>query len=98
MKYGLRITAEADVDILAAIDWYESKRLGLGNNFSEEVFDYFEYLQKQALSHEKKFGENHELPMKRFPYVIVYCLDGNTVVILGVINTYQHPEKKQSRK
>ena len=98
MKYRLEIKVEARQDITEAVRWYEKKREKLGEEFLEEVLSYLEYLELNTGVHQKKNNDNRELILKRFPYVIVYRIINDLVVILAVSHFKLNPTKKHSRK
>lgn len=99
MKYKVEVKDEARHDISEAAEWYEEKQVGLGERFRENVIKHFEYLAVNPLSHQRKYKENRELLLKKFPYVIVYRLaDHQLVIVLAVAHCKQHSSKKRVRK
>jgi hypothetical protein len=99
MSYKVEIKAEALQDALETVEWYEAKQKGLGDRFRENTWNNLKYLEHYPLSHQCKYKENRELPIKDFPYVIVYrVVDSNTVIVLSVASCKQHPSKKRKRK
>jgi hypothetical protein len=95
MAFRIRIEPEAQVEIDEAVNWYESKQPGLGHEFLTYLNGYFEMLKTGICFFAvKKKPAFRELPLKRFPYVIIYEIEGNTAVIYSVFNTYRNPQKK----
>lgn len=35
-----------------------------------------------------------EMPLKRFPFVIIYELRSDKIIVFSVFNTHQNPDKK----
>jgi hypothetical protein len=95
MGSKLVIDPAAQTEIYDAIDWYESQQLGLGEEFYNYLQGYFETLKNRNVNFSiKRKPVYRELPLKRFPYVIIYEKIKNTVIVYSVFNTHQHPIKK----
>jgi hypothetical protein len=96
MAFKLKVEFDAEKEIDEAISWYESKRVGLGNEFLEELHEYYEILKTETPSFElKRKPTFRELPLKRFPYVIIYELRDKTIFVYSVFNTNQDPLRKR---
>jgi hypothetical protein len=94
---GFKIVFETSVynEIEDAISYYESKQLGLGEEFFNYLEGYFKTLENQKVLFEiKRKPVFRELPLKRFPFVIIYEILKNQVIIYSVFNTFQNPTKK----
>lgn len=99
MKYKVEVKEEARRDISEAAEWYERQQAGLGQRFRENVINYLEYLSISPLNHQRKYKENREVLIKKFPYVVVYrVVDHNLVVILSIAHCKQRLSKKRERK
>jgi len=95
MGSKLIIEPEAQDEIYDAIDWYESKQTGLGEEFYNYLEGYFETLKNDHADFPiKRKPVFRELPLKRFPHVIIYVKSKNTIYVYSVFNTRQHPLKK----
>lgn len=95
MGSKLVIGLEAEIEIYDAIDWYESKQLGLEEEFYNYLEGYFETLKNGNVDFPiKRKPVFRELPLKRFPYVIIYEKIKDTIFVYSVFNTHQHPVKK----
>ena len=95
MGSRLIIDPDAQEEIGEAIAWYESKQVGLGADFINYLEGYFETLKHgKALFPIKKKPVFRELPLKRFPYVVIYEELQNEVIVYSVFNTPQNPIQK----
>ena len=95
MSYLLVTVPEARDEIQEAYDYYESKRIGLGDEFLEHLEDYYKILKTEIPFFEiKRKPAYRELPLSRFPYVIIYELRNNIIFVYSVFNTYQDPLDK----
>ncbi len=95
MGSKLIIEPDAEIEIYNAIDWYESKQLGLGEEFYNYLEGYFETLRNRNVDFSiKRKPVFRELPLKRFPYVIIYEKIKDTIFVYSVFNTHQNAVKK----
>ncbi len=96
MAYKIVITPLANLDELEAYEWYEKELTGLG----EELLKELETAYKKIAAHPQYFGfidEQKELRdylLPRFPFLIVFGIVGNTVVVITVHHAKKHPSKK----
>ena len=96
MGSKLIIEPEAQEEIDKAIEWYESKQIGLGADFFNYLDGYFQTLKNgKALFEIKRKPVFRELPLKRFPFVIIYEEFQNQIIVYSVFNTFQNPDKKK---
>lgn len=97
MAFNLLIRPEAEDEINDAIDWYESKQVGLGFDFLMHLQGYFEILKTEIpIFQIKRKPSYRELPLVRFPYVIIYEVIDNTIIIYSIFNTNQDPNRKRN--
>lgn len=94
MTYSLNITQEAKEKIIQVFLWYEQKREGLGSRFVFEVDAMFNYIKAYPYHFQVKYKNFREAVLKVFPYVIVYGIIQNEVVIYIVFPTKDNPTKK----
>lgn len=94
MSYKIVIEPRAIADIQDAVDYYETKREDLGAYFYQIVDEYIESIVKNPFF-QIRYKDYHGLPVKIFPYIILYYIDENekTVYVLSVFNTSQNTTK-----
>jgi len=74
------------------------KQLGLGTEFFNYLDGYFQTLKNEkALFEIKRMPVFRELPLKRFPYVIIYENFQDLIIVYSVFNTSQDPTKKRKQ-
>ncbi len=96
MAFELIIKPEAEDEINQAVDWYEAKQLGLGYDFLIHLQSYFDLLKTEVPIFELKRKPSYrELPLGRFPFVIIYELRDDTIVVYSIFNTSQNPIRKR---
>lgn len=92
-KYTLRFDERVEMDILEAVLYYDSKSIGLGIKFYEQV-----KLANDAICLTPHFQIRYSnircLPVKVFPYRIHFLLDEelSVITIKAIINCNKNPE------
>ena len=94
MIYHFSLSPKAEVDLLEAALWYESQQTGLGEKFIQKVESYFLRIQNYPFHFPLKKGNLREAYIQKFPYVIIYQIIGDNIIVFAVFNTHQNPEKK----
>ncbi len=94
MDYKLVLKPRAENDLADGIEWYESKRKGLSVKFLNCVEKYFERISKNPLHYPLKRNQYREAFTESFPYIIIYEVLENEIVVYSVFNTSQNPNKK----
>ena len=92
MNYTVLIQSEAVNDTREAFDWYEAQQPGLGYEYLEEVENGYEKLSNQPLHYSFINERFRKLKVARFPYVIIYEIEDNRVIIVSVWHTSIKPK------
>ncbi|RVT78558.1 type II toxin-antitoxin system RelE/ParE family toxin [Flavobacterium sufflavum] len=98
MKYTLEIKEEAVLDIKEAYLYYEERKIGLGNRFLDTLEIYLERVQQYPEHYQIRRKPYREAFIKDFPYLIIYEIEGNKVIVYAVFNTWRNPNKKPVKK
>lgn len=85
MKFIVR--NEASDEIIAIYKWYEKVKFNLGEEFLTELDVCFEYIQKFPEGFEDKYKSFRFVSVKRFPYIVIYELFNNAIVVFLVRST-----------
>ena len=85
-------TATARAHIFSAVDWYNNQAPKLGARFLVALEDL-----EQLISSFPAISPQHDARVRRalvpdFPYSVYYHVLEETVVVVAVIHTSQHPE------
>jgi plasmid stabilization system protein ParE len=84
-------------DLSDAYDWYETQRIGLGDDFLQRIDACVQGVLRQP----EMYGIIHKgyrrALVRRFPYAIFYEYENNTVTVYGVFHTSVDPEKWRRR-
>ena len=90
MSYRLDIWPEAVNDIRQAARWYETELTGLGIDFTEVVYAAVDSLADNALLYHIRARcrrrEVRWLLTTRFPYRVIYYIEGDSVHIFAVLH------------
>lgn len=72
MKYKLHLLKGVDDDIADAVEWYDSRQPGLGNQFLDDWENTISYISSHPLAFEKKIKSFRQASLKVFPYLVIY--------------------------
>lgn len=96
MGYKIYVLPQANIDIYESVEWYEKQRTGLGYEFYDAVELMYQKIAKLPQSNgfidEKKVYR--EALMKRFPFLIIYKIEEDSIIINSVHHSKKHPNKK----
>lgn len=94
MTYSVIIRSKAYLEIDEAYDYYELQSPGLGDKFKDEVKSSILYLEKYP-EHFAEIGHGfRQTLLHRFPFVIVYKIIDNRVLVFAVFHTSRNPNSK----
>ena len=99
MSYRLEVRPQVWNDIAAAAEWYDARESGLGAKFARAVQDRIEDVRKQPLLariRDIRRSVRWVFP-RRFPYRIIYRVEGDVVLIIAVIHAAQHDRRWKER-
>lgn len=95
MAYILEVKDDANIEIIEAYLYYEEKRVGLGDEFLEHLDIYFDRITTNPKHFPQKRKPYREAFIKRFPFLVIYEITKEKVIVYAVFNTWQNPEKKK---
>lgn len=88
---GYAFHPEAESDLDAAMDYYESCAVGLGLDFALEVHTAIQRICEHPKAWPVLEGEVHRCQTRRFPYGILYAVERDSVIILAVMHLHRKP-------
>lgn len=88
---------QARIEYDAAGDWYESRRIGLGAEFTRAVQQVLDQILIQPDSYAVVWNTVREASVPRYPYCVYYKVELDNVLVLAVIHTARDPLIWQSR-
>ncbi len=94
----LVFSKESNLDVKDAIDFYETKQVGLGDHF----FDKLQSKIEKLLHHPKVYAIRYEdirfAKIDRFPFMIHFIENSEKIVVIGIIRTSRSPQSWKERK
>lgn len=97
MIYRLQILSEAAVDIKEITLWYKKIAPALGKRFLNELYEGFDKIITNPkvwfniAIHVRRFTLSH------FPYMIMFKVQDDVIIVFAVIHTRRNPEKWKKR-
>jgi|SRR4051812_2740015 plasmid stabilization system protein ParE len=75
----------ANSDIERAARYYDGKKPGLGDDFTDEVEQIVRVISENPLRYSIRFGAWRRANLGRFPYAVFYQIVDDTPVIFAVL-------------
>ena len=97
MGYKIEIKEEALEDIRSVFQYYEKAVEGLGDDFLSELDEYISIVEDNPYLFEEKHKPFREVKINRFPYLIIYEIEEEKVIIYAVFHTSRSPKKKYKK-
>jgi plasmid stabilization system protein ParE len=82
---------EAEAELFDAALWYESKEIGLGKRFRDEVARVIDSIATNPLLWRERSGGYRRVNCPVFPYYIPYVIRENIIVIAAVAHDRRNP-------
>jgi len=97
MAFKVILTQSARKDILFAMDWYDDQQQNLGHRFYKDYAQVRQYLNLNPFIFRKGVHGFYESKLSKFPYLIIYEILDDVVIVHAVFNTSKNPLKKPSK-
>lgn len=81
----LALLANAKLDLLEGIEWFESILKGLGDQFEFEFFKCVDRIKNGPLSFAQNESGFRACRLKRFTAIVYFRIDGNRIVIVRLL-------------
>ncbi len=95
MVFKIIILPLAEKEIDESIEFYENRSKGLGKQYLNYLKSYLKVLKTNPQLFEiKKQPCFRELTLFKFPFVIIYEISGNEIIIHSVFHTSRNPQRK----
>ena len=92
--YRLVIRPQATTMAEEAYNWYEDEQAGLGKLFVAELMSCYDKLETWPAAYTKINKNYRHIILRTFPYVVVFEIIKEDVVIYAVFHTSRSPRKK----
>ena len=97
MKPGLLFRPEARLELLDAQDWYEGNVPGLGEDFAHIVDTALSAIEDAPRAFPAVYGDIRQAVLRRFPYSILFQVEGGDIVILACHHQRRDPRRWRDR-
>ena len=94
MSYPVVVRGSAAKDVLAAFFWYHTIRPQLGDRFMAALKECYDSIEANPYGYQLRKGDFRHAMLRKFPYRVVYEVEGQDVLIYRVV----HVERKHSKK
>lgn len=94
----IAIHPEAEQELSAAALWYEERQAGLGGDFADEFETTLHRIVCEPARWRVFQGDNRKLNFHRFPYAIVYSMQGESIFLKAVMHLHRRPFYWRDRK
>jgi hypothetical protein len=84
------LQTEAIIDIQEAFEWYEDQQAGLGFDLIDEIENGYMKITRHPLHYSAINIRFRKLKINRFPYLIIYEIEGDTIII----NSFRHTRRE----
>ena len=92
--FKLEIEEQAKEDLSAAMFWYETQQQNLGVQLLHEVRKIIQLIVENPKHYRCVAKEYRQTKVNIFPYVIIYELINNKIVIFRIFHTSKNPKHK----
>jgi toxin ParE1/3/4 len=93
----VEILHQAEVELWDTAKYYESKSLGLGVDFLNEMEEAILFIQEAPLRQPESGDHTRRVLTKRFPYQVIYTIHDKKIWIVAFSNQRQEPEYWKTR-
>ena len=97
MVYRLLIRPLAANEIIDASDWYNEQKEGLGTEFIAELDSFFNNLLNNPFAYSYFEKPVRQGKIDRFPYLIVYEIFDDQIVVYSVFMAKRSPSRKRTK-
>lgn len=88
---ALIVHERAAAELCGARTWYDGQSQGLGDEFIAEIARSFQRLTEFPYSGQEIDDGIRQASLRRFPYSIIYGVEGDFIVIYAVAHQHRDP-------
>jgi len=78
-------------DIKIAYDWYESQRVGLGEDFLLTLEESYAKIARTPKLYQLIYKTVRRKLVRRFPYGVFFTLRDDKIIVIAVLHTKSNP-------
>lgn len=92
MTYTLRFIPGIERDVINGYVWYESKSVGLGEDFLRVFYASASEIQRNPLLYPTVYNKFRRRLIRRFPYAVYFTIEADQVIVLGLFHCVRDPQ------
>jgi len=81
----------ADVELEEAVIYYNDQMSGLGDQFYQNFLTVTHYIAQAPEAWRKVGQHTRRINIKRFPYLVLYVVDGEDILITCIAHQHRNP-------
>ena len=93
----LIFTSGAEADLKESVIWYESQRIGLGDDFVNEIDAVAIRILKNPRQFPIVLQNIHKANLKNFPFNVFFVISDNSVYVIAIFHNSRDPKIWESR-
>jgi hypothetical protein len=97
MNYILEVKREADLELTSIFSYYDSISNNLGDKFLDSWELAIKKVCKNPLGFEIKHKKFRQALISKFPYLIIFEIHDNAIVVYAIIHAKKHPVKRYKK-
>lgn len=97
MSLAVYLLPEAERELEEAYRWYERRRVGLGSQFLLAFDAAIERLRRLPEGHEWVALRTRKVVLRRFPYIVLYAVEGERILVTAVFHGRRDPGRWSDR-
>ncbi len=94
---NIRLLEPARAELDEAIAWYAEQAPGLGDAFLIEALKTIKLIEQFPTAWHPLTSQIRRCRLKRFPYSVVYTMDGDEILVLAMAHQHRKPSYWRSR-
>jgi plasmid stabilization system protein ParE len=93
-----RLTPEAELDLIEAIQWYDERDPEMGDDFLRRVYQRIASLEENPRLYPIIHRQMRRALVRRFPFQILYEIESEEIIIYAIYHSARDPEAWKRRK
>ena len=95
--YAIEFTELSNLELYDAVVYYENQQRGLSKKLEREIENVLGKIILNPFLFPNKFKKYREVPLKKFPFILVYEIVENRIVIVSLFHGKRNPVSKGKR-
>ena len=94
---NIEFKLEVYADIKVAYVWYESQRVGLGEDFLLTLEESYSKITRTPKLYQDIYKTVRRKLVRRFPYGIYFVIREDIIIVIAVLHTKREPQEWHKR-